>query len=58
MRKLNYQELVDIFVGATILGTGGGGSLEAGIQKVEYALNLGKEFNLVTIDEVSSDDLI
>ncbi len=58
MRTLHHQELVDILVGATILGTGGGGSLEVGVQKVEHALNLGKEFNLVTIDELSPDDLI
>lgn len=58
MRKLNRQELVDILVGATILGTGGGGSLEAGIAKIDHALEAGKEFNLVTIDELSPDDLI
>lgn len=46
MRKLNHQELIDILVGATIFGTGGGGSLENGIRKVEYALDMGKEFNL------------
>ena len=38
MRKLNHQELIDILVGATILGTGGGGSLERGIEKIERAL--------------------
>lgn len=58
MRKLNHQELIDILVGATILGTGGGGSLENGIRKIEHALAAGKEFNLVSIDELAPDDVI
>jgi DUF917 family protein len=58
MRKLNHQELIDILVGATILGTGGGGSLENGIHKIEHALAAGKEFNLVSIDELAPDDVI
>lgn len=58
MRKLNHQELIDILVGATIFGTGGGGSLENGIRKVEYALDMGKEFNLISIDELLPDDMI
>lgn len=58
MRKLTHQDLMDILLGATILGTGGGGSLEAGIERVEKALSQGKEFNLVSIDELAPDDLI
>lgn len=58
MRTLNRQELIDILVGATILGTGGGGSLESGIKRIDHALEAGKEFNLIKIDELSPDDLI
>ncbi len=58
MRKLNHQELIDILVGATILGTGGGGSLERGIEKIERALAQGKEFNLVSIDELAPEDIV
>lgn len=58
MRKLNHQELMDILLGATILGTGGGGSLEGGINKIEHALKLGKEFNLVSIDELGAEDVV
>ncbi|MTI58368.1 DUF917 domain-containing protein [Geosporobacter ferrireducens] len=58
MKKLNRQDLVDILYGCTILGTGGGGSLEKGIDKIDQALKLGKEFVLVDFDELQEDDLI
>ncbi len=58
MRKLTREDLTNIMYGATILGTGGGGSLERGLAKIDHALSLGKEFNLVTFDELSPDDLI
>lgn len=58
MRKLNRQEVVDILVGATILGTGGGGSLEKGIARIDHALEFGKVFNLVSFDELQANDLI
>ena len=58
MRKLNRENLINILYGATILGTGGGGSLEGGIEKMDSALADGKEFNLVTFDELSPDDII
>lgn len=31
MKKLTLQEIKDTLVGCTILGTGGGGSLESGL---------------------------
>jgi DUF917 family protein len=58
MRNLNRENLVNILYGATILGTGGGGSLERGIEKVDSALSDGKRFNLVTFDDLSPDDMI
>lgn len=58
MKKLNRQELLDILYGATILGTGGGGSLKVGIEKIDKALAAGKEFKLVTFDELEPDDII
>ena len=38
MKKLTLQEIKDTLVGCTILGTGGGGSLESGLEAVEAAL--------------------
>mgnify|MGYP000429428083 CR=1 FL=1 len=37
MKKLTLQEIKDTLVGCTILGTGGGGSLESGLEAVEKA---------------------
>lgn len=58
MKKLSRQDLIDILYGATILGTGGGGSLIRGIKQIDLALDLGKEFILVDFDELEDDDLI
>ncbi len=58
MLKLNKKDLFDILYGCTILGTGGGGSLENGLQKVYSAVEAGKEFILADFDELKDDDLI
>ena len=47
MKKLTLQEIKDTLVGCTILGTGGGGSLESGLEAVEKAWNAGHEFKLL-----------
>ncbi len=58
MRKLTKQDIEDILHGCTILGTGGGGDLEEGYEYVDEALEQGKEFILVDVDEVPDDALI
>jgi len=58
MRKLTRQDLYDILYGCTILGTGGGGDLDKGLALVDKALDVGKEFTLVGLDEVPDDALI
>lgn len=58
MRTLTRENLLDILYGCTILGTGGGGSLEEGIEMIDEALAAGKEFKLVTFDEMDSQDII
>lgn len=55
MKKLNLQELKDIMMGCAILGTGGGGSLEEGISVVEQEWNAGKEFKLLSFDEIDDE---
>ena len=42
MRTLNKQEIMDILIGCTILGTGGGGAPKEGIEAVERELAAGK----------------
>ena len=58
MRTLTRENLLDILYGCTILGTGGGGSLEEGIEMIDEALAAGKEFKLVTFDEMDPQDII
>lgn len=58
MKKLTRENLMDILYGCTIVGTGGGGSLQRGIDKIDAALKLGKEFILVDFDELGEEDLI
>jgi hypothetical protein len=55
MKKLEKQDLYDILYGCTILGTGGGGSLENGLKLIDDALVHGKEFILVDFSEVPDD---
>lgn len=55
MRLLNIQEVKDILVGCTILGTGGGGSLEDGLKAVMSAFELGCEFKLLNFSEIKDD---
>jgi len=57
-RKLTKQDLYDILYGCTILGTGGGGDLKKGIALIDKALEAGKEFELVSLDELPDDALI
>jgi DUF917 family protein len=55
MKILERQDLYDILYGCTILGTGGGGSLQKGLELIEDALAQGKQFRLVDFDEVPED---
>lgn len=55
MRNLSFKEIEDILIGCTILGTGGGGSLDSGLEAVERELSKGKVFNLLGFDEIKDD---
>lgn len=58
MRILTRENLMNILYGCTILGTGGGGSLDEGIAMIDEALAAGKEFKLVSFDELDGGDVI
>lgn len=58
MRTLTRENLMDILYGCAILGTGGGGSLDEGVAMIDEALAAGKEFQLVTFDEMDPDSII
>ena len=48
----------DLARGAAVLGTGGGGSLEEGIELIDEALAKGKQFRLATFDDLADGDII
>ncbi len=58
VKTLDKQDLYDILYGCTILGTGGGGEMEEGLDFIDEALKLGKEFKLVDVDDVPDDALV
>jgi len=55
MIELTKQDLYDILMGCTILGTGGGGSLDKGLARIDEALAAGKRFRLVDFSEVPDE---
>lgn len=58
MRELTIQEVYDILLGAAIVGTGGGGDLDAGIALVTEAYEDGCKFKLAEMDDLEDDALI
>lgn len=58
MTRLSRQDLMDILSGCTILGTGGGGDLQEGVDLIDDALAKGKSFDLVDLETVPDDALI
>ncbi len=58
MRVLSRVDLHDILHGCAVLGTGGGGSLEKGLELVDKGLEAGKRFSLVNLGEVPDEGLI
>lgn len=55
MKELSLQEVEDILVGCTILGTGGGGSLNEGLEAVREAFAKGYPFKLLEFDEIDDE---
>lgn len=58
MRKLNLQDLRDVAIGATFLGSGGGGSPENGLKLVEEIGKVTSEITLVSPDEISDGEYV
>jgi hypothetical protein len=58
MITLDRQEVTDLCMGATVLGTGGGGSPQLGIEFLEASLQAGKPIQMISADEVPDDGLV
>lgn len=55
MRELKLEEIQDILMGCTILGTGGGGSLEEGLKAVQKEWDAGSAFRLLEFQQIEDD---
>ena len=56
MKVLNKEQITDILYGCAILGTGGGGELTEGFDYIDKALAAGKDFKLISMDEVPAGE--
>ena len=55
MKRFSIQDLRDVVVGATFLGSGGGGSPESGMIIVDLIAKVKKEVRLVEPKEVADN---
>ncbi|MGI6258175.1 MAG: DUF917 domain-containing protein [Anaerovoracaceae bacterium] len=58
MKKLTNQDIRDIIYGCTILGTGGGGTLQGGLDILKEDMEEGREFLLADLEEVPDEEYI
>lgn len=58
MKTLLRDDLLDILMGCTILGTGGGGDMAEGVGLIDDALAQGKTFNMIPLEAAPPDALI
>ena len=58
MKELSQQDIHDILTGSAILGTGGGGEIEEGLEYIAAATKAGKSFKLASVGELSPESMI
>ena len=58
MRELSVQDVKDIIMGCTVLGTGGGGDPEIGLKLLEDDFKNGRKFILADLDEIPDDEYV
>lgn len=58
MKILTKQNIIDLLYGCTVLGTGGGGGLEEGLEMMEEDFQAGRELKLVDVTEIPDDAYI
>lgn len=58
MRELNGQDMIDVLYGCAVLGTGGGGSLNEGLDLIDPFIKSGKKLKLIKLDEIPDEEYI
>ncbi|PIE31385.1 hypothetical protein CSA56_18440 [candidate division KSB3 bacterium] len=57
-KVFSRQNIVDLCLGATVLGTGGGGSPELGMELLNGIYDVGKEIKMIAVDDVPDDAIV
>jgi len=57
-KEFDLQDVEDLCVGATILGTGGGGNMETGLSFLRHLLNGGKKIRMVSVEDVPDEAVV
>jgi DUF917 family protein len=55
VRELDIEDAEDLCVGATILGTGGGGEMDAGLSFMRLLLDGGKRIRMISVEDVPDE---
>lgn len=55
MKIFTKQNILDLLYGCTVLGTGGGGGLEEGLEMMEEDFREGRELKVVDVKEIPDD---
>jgi DUF917 family protein len=58
MKILDRKDIADLCLGATVLGTGGGGSPELGLFLLNRLIEMGKKIRLISVDEVPDEEVV
>lgn len=58
IQQLSRDDVIDILVGATLYGGGGGGDLDEGLALIDRAAAAGKTFRMAALDDMPNDALI
>ena len=58
MKTLKEEELENILLGCTVLGTGGGGDLKEGLERVKKDIEMGKKFRIISLKDVPDNALV
>jgi len=58
MKILDPQDIADLCLGATVLGTGGGGSPDLGLFLLNRLIEMGEKIRLISVDEVPDEEIV
>jgi DUF917 family protein len=58
MKVLDRNDVENLCLGATVLGTGGGGSPDLGLFLLNRLMEMGKKIRLISVDEVPDEEIV